>query len=176
MENEKPQEQLNAVPAIKSLNDSELINSVIDGETSAFSEIIRRYESKVAATILGMLGNCLEADDVGQEVFIRFYRSLNEIKRRKRRTFISFEDWPQNKMNREVDVSDNNFEKQEIVQRAIQKLDTKHRAVIVLRLIDGYSTKETAKILNLPLGTVLSRLARGQQKLKKLLSPIMEEL
>jgi len=41
--------------------------------------------------------------------------------------------------------------------------------VIVLRLIDGYSTDETAKILDIPVGTVLSRLARAQAKLKAVL-------
>jgi len=46
--------------------------------------------------------------------------------------------------------------------------------VIVLRLIDGYSTEETAKILNLPLGTVLSRLARAQMKLKEILTPVFK--
>ena len=62
----------------------------------------------------------------------------------------------------------------EVVQKAINKLETKFRSVIVLRLIDGYSTEETAKILNIPAGTVLSRLSRGQQKLRELLSPLLE--
>ncbi|MCK4596570.1 RNA polymerase subunit sigma, partial [bacterium] len=62
-------------------------------------------------------------------------------------------------------------EDREMVQRAIQKLESKFRSVVVLRLIDGYSTRETADILNVPVGTVLSRLARAQDKLKELLSP-----
>ena len=66
-------------------------------------------------------------------------------------------------------------EKKQLVQNAIQRLDTKFRSVVVLRMIDGYSTEETAKILGLPLGTVLSRLSRAQKKLKKLLTPYVEE-
>ena len=46
--------------------------------------------------------------------------------------------------------------------------------MIVLRLIEGYSTKETAELLKVPIGTVLSRLTRAQKKLKEMLSPIME--
>jgi hypothetical protein len=61
-----------------------------------------------------------------------------------------------------------------MVQKAIQQLAPKFRSVIVLRLIDGYSTQETAHILNLPLGTVLSRLARAQMKLKKILEPYFQ--
>jgi RNA polymerase sigma-70 factor (ECF subfamily) len=62
----------------------------------------------------------------------------------------------------------------ELIQRGLQKLPAKLRSVIVLRLIDGYSTEETAKILNLPVGTVLSRLARAQMKLKKILTPLVK--
>jgi RNA polymerase sigma-70 factor (ECF subfamily) len=59
----------------------------------------------------------------------------------------------------------------ERVWMAIGELEEKFRSVIVLRLIDGYSTEETARILNIPLGTVLSRLSRGQKKLRELLEP-----
>jgi RNA polymerase sigma-70 factor (ECF subfamily) len=41
-------------------------------------------------------------------------------------------------------------------------------------LMEGYSTEETASILELPIGTVLSRLARAQKKLKKKLAPLLE--
>jgi RNA polymerase sigma-70 factor (ECF subfamily) len=40
--------------------------------------------------------------------------------------------------------------------------------------MEGYTTKETAKILNLPIGTVLSRLSRAQDKLKEILEPIIK--
>ena len=60
-----------------------------------------------------------------------------------------------------------------MVQHAILQLESKFKSVIVLRLIDGYSTAETAEILSIPTGTVLSRLARAQKKLKEILSPLM---
>jgi RNA polymerase sigma-70 factor (ECF subfamily) len=59
------------------------------------------------------------------------------------------------------------------VRRAVAELDEKSRSVIVLRLMDGYSTAETAEILKIPVGTVLSRLARAQMKLKNLLAARM---
>ena len=55
---------------------------------------------------------------------------------------------------------------QELVQMALSKLDIKFRSVIILRMLEGFTTKETAETLNLPLGTVLSRLTRAQEKLK----------
>jgi len=45
-------------------------------------------------------------------------------------------------------------------------LDEKHRSVVTLRMIQGYNTLETANILEIPKGTVLSRLKRGMDKLK----------
>ena len=62
-------------------------------------------------------------------------------------------------------------EAKEVVQNAIQQLNPTHRAAVVLRMIDGYSTKETAEILGIPSGTVLSRLARAMDALKPLLEP-----
>ncbi|MBZ0178332.1 MAG: sigma-70 family RNA polymerase sigma factor [Melioribacteraceae bacterium] len=178
-------------------SDLELIAMVKDGDTNAFRDIIRRYEPKVAATVKGILGDTLEAEDVGQEVFIRFYKSLNnfrgdsslgtyliriainlslnEIKVKKRRSISSFEDW------HESDSDFQNFQKEfksietkEIVYNALQQIPAKFRTVVVFRLMNGFSTEETAKILGVPLGTVLSRLARGQKKLREILSPQME--
>jgi RNA polymerase sigma-70 factor (ECF subfamily) len=172
--------------------DQDLIAAARDGDDGAFEQIVRRYEPVVAATVIGMLGHAAEAEDVGQETFIRLYRSLdqfrgeaslktyitriamnlslNEIKRRKRtRERISgtpVEEFHNLEARGErPDQGDT----REMVRRAIAKLDDKFRAVIVLRLIDGYSTDETAKILDVPLGTVLSRLARAQEKLKAVL-------
>ena len=86
----------------------------------------------------------------------------------------------QNSVDEHFDIADTEISKpydgeEEIVQQAIQKLEPKFRSVIVLRLMDGYSTKETAAILSLPTGTVLSRLARAQKKLKELLTPYVEK-
>jgi len=100
--------------------------------------------------------------------------SINELKKRQRKSKIFF----RNLSEEDFDIPDYNNQNQfddqkEIVQRAIQRLEPKFRSVVVLRLIDGYSTSETAEILKLPIGTVLSRLARAQKKLKEILSPIL---
>ena len=52
------------------------------------------------------------------------------------------------------------------VRAAIDALSPQHRAVVVLRMIDGYSTREAAQILNVPQGTVMSRLARAMGRLE----------
>ena len=181
------------------MTDNELIQICLKGNDSVFKEIIHRYESKIASTVIGMLGDCPEAQDVGQETFIRFYKnlssfrgdssvgtyltriamnlSLNELKRRKRGNRNVSIDEPEI-MNQAVEYSNssNQSEHQEIVWQAIQQLPLKYRSPLVLRMIDGYSTQETAQILNLAQGTVLSRLSRAKSKLFEILEPYKELL
>ncbi len=149
--------------------------------------------------MIGMLGHCTETEDIGQETFIRFYKSLNkfrgessistyltriainlslnEIKRRQRRRKY-FSNTSEEGMDKipENTTSKNKKETKEIVNLAIQKLEPKFRSVLVSRLILGYTTQETAKLLKLPVGTVLSRLTRAQMKLKSILTPSYDGL
>jgi RNA polymerase sigma-70 factor (ECF subfamily) len=180
------------------VTEQELINRSKEGDMRAFEQLVRKYEPQIAATVLGMLGNCQAAEDVGQEVFIRFYNaikrfregsslgtyltriainlSINEMRRRKRRHFF-FQDNDDDHVDQANDpeAGFSASEDREIVQKAIVRLDPNFRSVVVLRLIDGYSTKETAELLNVPVGTVLSRLSRAQEKLKEILMPYKEE-
>jgi RNA polymerase sigma-70 factor (ECF subfamily) len=101
---------------------------------------------------------------------------LNELKRRKHRNKHFFSKGEE-KMENASDKNDRKNKKEltKIVHTGIEKLDPKYRAVVILRLIEGYSTNETARILSLPVGTVLSRLARAQKKLKEILTPLYWE-
>lgn len=180
------------------LSDNELIERSRAGDKAAFSALVQKHQQTVATTVIGMLGSGDDAEDVGQTVFIRFYKalndfrgeaqlstyltriainlSLNEIKRRQRQNMFFLRPNDDKEYHNLADAEDVESEKdtKEIVNKALQALDTKFRSVAVLRLIQGYSTKETADILKLPLGTVLSRLARAQEKLKELLKHLIE--
>ena len=170
------------------LSDYILVQKALKGDRHAFEEIIKKHELLVSKTVIGFLGNSRQAEDVGQEVFIRFFRSmnqykgdsalgtyltriainlsLNELKRLKTKNMQALEN------NISAVYADNEMEKREIVDivnRALQQLEPDFRSVVILRMIDGYSTKETAAILGLPQGTVLSRLARAHKKLKVIL-------
>ena len=60
----------------------------------------------------------------------------------------------------------------ELVNKALMKMDPKFRIIITMRMLQGYSTKETAEILDVPLGTVLSRLARAQEQMRSILEKL----
>lgn len=186
---------------MKEKSDIAIIEQIKAGDEQAFSIIVKRYQQQVARTVIGMLGKTDEADDVGQEVFIRFYNaieqyrgesalgtylsriainlSLNALKKNKRkRLFTTFSNDQDNNNNNTLDnkvVADDEFkakDQQELVQLALSYLDPKFRSIIVLRMLEGYSTKETAETLNIPTGTVLSRLSRAQDKLKEALTKL----
>lgn len=184
----------------KSVDDLELLNGVRNNEQKSFRMFIRRYEQDVAATVIGMLGNTPEADDIGQETFIRFFESvqnfrgdssvktyltriainlsLNELKRRQRfkNRFSFFKD---GQYENQLDPNESKApleekELKELVHSAIKSLKPEYRAVVLLRMIQGYDTKETSEILKIPVGTVLSRLSRALDKLKIILKPYYE--
>ncbi|MEI6049218.1 MAG: sigma-70 family RNA polymerase sigma factor [Bacteroidota bacterium] len=176
--------------------ESELVKASLDGDKKAFGEIVVRYQKMVARTVKGMLGDSVFAEDIGQEVFIKLYYSLsefrgeaklstyiqkiavnmtlNEIKRRKR-FFSMFSQKGNNEMY-EFEVADYDTEERkeasEIVNKALMAMDPKFRIIVTMRMLQGYSTKETAEILELPLGTVLSRLSRAQEQLRNILKKL----
>ena len=176
--------------------ENELVKASLNGDQNAFGEIVNRYQKMVARTVKGMLGDSVFAEDIGQEVFINLFYSLpefrgeaklstyiqkiavnltlNEIKRRKR-FFSMFSQKANNEMY-EFEISDQDTEERkeaaEIVNKALMAMDPKFRIIVTLRMLQGYSTKETAEILSLPVGTVLSRLSRAQEPLRNILSKL----
>jgi RNA polymerase sigma-70 factor, ECF subfamily len=176
----------------------EMLGRARDGDEDAFGEIIRKYEPRIAATITGILGYSTDVEDVGQETFIEFYRaldrfrgdsgigtyltriainlSLNEIERRvKLERFRPEKGSAEHAGDRCPGGPERAIDIRASIRRGLQCLEPKFRSVIVLRLIAGYSTRETAAILKLPTGTVLSRLARGQARLKDILRNVERE-
>lgn len=176
------------------LSESVLIEQARQGNMIAFQNLVEQYEKLIRSTALGMLGDEDLANDIAQEVFIRFYQalgqyrgtaklstyltriainlSLNELDSRKRkRRWLSWAKADEEELLKVEDESNNprHGDNKDLVQQALQHLDPEFRAVIVLRLMEGYSVKETAEMLELPVGTVASRLSRAQEKLKTIL-------
>ena len=179
--------------------DTEYVDRAKKGDRKAFRLLVDKYQQQVAVTVVSMLGPTSEVDDVVQETFIKCYQSLSRfreessfltylkriainksldaLRRRKRflGRFLSRDDEGKQAPEPvfEPGHSYEMAEQAQLVHTAIQELAPKHRAVLVLRMIEGYSTEETAEMLNLPYGTVLSRLSRAQKKLKEILTPLM---
>ncbi len=184
-------------------SDAELIARARSGDDRAFAVLVDRYERAVATTVIGMLGPGDDADDVGQETFIRFHKALGDFRgesslktylvhiamnlslnalQRRRRSLLRFvsRDDDRNETDESIDLPEprvgpdgdvDALELRTLVRAAVRRLGAKHRAVVVLRLFHDYSTKETADVLGVPEGTVLSRLSRAMKELETSLRP-----
>lgn len=146
-----------------------------------------------------MLGRCDEVDEIGQQVFIRFYEalpkfrgeasvktyltriainlSLNELKRRKRRfAFLRPVDDAEQLHSTLRSDGEGQSGDMALIEEALRRLSPEAREVVVLRLVNGYSTEETAEMLAVPVGTVLSRLSLARKKLRGLLAPHFSDM
>lgn len=179
--------------------DADLVARARQGDDDAFRRLVDRHQAAVARTVFGMLGDGDDADDVGQEVFVRFHRaldtfrgessvrtylvriamscSLNALRSRRRRDarFVRDDVAMEGAADLAALPSGDDGTAQRI-RRALDALSEEHRAVVVLRLLEERSTRETAEILEVPEGTVLSRLSRALRHLRTTLGPVWEEL
>lgn len=183
-----------------SLSDEILLNHAKKGDQHAFRELLERHQNTVARTVAAMLGAGPDVDDVVQEVFIRFYKTLDRfrgdaacstyltriaihasvdtLRRRKRwrSRFVSRDNETRPLPEPDTDASPaERLDQAQLIETAMNLLSPQHRAVVVLRLVCGYSASETAKVLGIPQGTVLSRLSRATSRLRSTLGPLLEQ-
>ena len=179
-------------------SDSQWIQETLAGDSAAFGELIRKYENRLYQTMLQITGDSSNALDVVQEAFTRAYLKLSSF-----RAESSFYTWlyriavrvaldmrRRNPERLEPMGSDEEWElvapasdpqtpllqkeRDEIVQRAITRLPTEQRVVLVMREMEGLCYETIAEMLDLPVGTVRSRLHRARLQLRELLIPILE--
>lgn len=186
----------------KSLTDEQLIAEFQKEDIEAFNELVRRYKDKLVNFLYRYTGNRDESEDLAQDTFLKLYKSkhlyreiakfstwfytiaINIAKTNSRKSkkynSISISDYdPENEKDfdlvsdvRGPDVNSNAAIENQYIQDAINSLDEHFKEVIMLRDIQDFDYEEITKILNLPLGTVKSRINRGREKLKILLKDI----
>jgi RNA polymerase sigma-70 factor (ECF subfamily) len=167
-----------------------LVRLTLGGDSTAFEQIILRYETRVMTLAARLLGARDDAQDVAQEVFLRAFKYLHRLDLRKpvepwlmritvnvcrdaarrrqrgRDTFIEI-DRPET-IDHSADPYTGLVRKQErkILRQALDGLPEKERLAIVLRDVEGLSTAEVASILQSSETTVRSQVSRGRLRLK----------
>ncbi|MEN3037864.1 MAG: RNA polymerase sigma factor [Candidatus Kryptonium sp.] len=177
--------------------DIELVNDFKNGNISAFDEIVRRYQKKVYLLARRILSNHEDADDVAQEVFIKLFYSLNEFKgesnlftwiyritinecnsilrKRKIREFIPIDEIVNLlKFNETPEQEFINKEEKRLIEKAIEKLPPKQRAVFVMRFFENLDYEEISKILKKPVGTLKANYFHAVKKIQRFIKDEMQ--
>lgn len=182
-------------------DDFELIDQTLRGNSNAFGGLVRQYQDRLYTSLVHLTGSRQEAEDVAQDAFIQafvklptfqrtsaFYTWLYRIafnlavsRKRRRRPEVSVEE--AREFGGTEPVADQpeaseRVEREEGVERvraAMQKLSDEHRAILVLREIDGCCYESIAECLSLPVGTVRSRLHRARAQLRDILLEDLRE-
>ncbi len=181
-------------------NDQELVVQLQQGSLEALGDLYDRYRQMVYRTALAISGDTDAANDLLQDVFLRLYRFASRIDeerplepwlyrmtanlaytwvKRNRRWYRPLEDladWlvgsGKNSPSEVIEMQD----EWQRVQRAVSSLPLPQRVVVVLYYLNDLSLQEIADILEVPVGTVKSRLHYGRQALRKSLNLSGEKL
>ena len=199
-----PSTEQNRLEAVQ--EDLRLVGRVLQGETDAFEELVRRHQQRIYATVYHMTANHEDATDLTQETFIKafqalksfkgdasFYtwvyriavnKTLNHLKKRKQRSFMSLNDLDsqvENDPELVALISDKTprreaalAELQEKLNASLLKLSEPHRLVVTLHDIQGLAHEEIARIMECNVGTVRSRLFYARQQLQAWLSDYLK--
>ncbi|MDD5361771.1 MAG: sigma-70 family RNA polymerase sigma factor [Ignavibacteria bacterium] len=182
------------------MTDSETIENLRTGDEQSYKMLVEDFGNKVFNTVLGLIQNHQDAEDITQEVFIEVFKSVNKFrcdsslstwiyriainksletirknKRKKRFAFLhSFSD-----LKKEAEgVTDfvhpgvllENKERSAVLFKAISKLPENQKITYNLSKVDGLSNKEIAEIMKMSIQSVESLLHRAKVNLKKYLT------
>jgi RNA polymerase sigma-70 factor (ECF subfamily) len=184
--------------------DVRLMRLVARGDTAAFEELIERHQSLVIGTVARMLGSNSEVEDIGQQVFVRVWRSagryvprakfttwllkitrnlvFNEMRRSKRHAQVPIQPEP---AAEEIPIKDETVrapdalllerELQQAIEAAIVELPESQRMAVVLRRYQDLSYEQIAEVLNLSLPAVKSLLFRARTELRARLNNYLKD-
>jgi len=166
-----------------------LLAKVASGNPEAFEELINKYGNLIWSIARRYLSNQNEAEDAVQEIFVALWQSAGRFDPNKASeiTFISMitrrrliDNLRKNNKHKvlksiEDSLSDDVFSQKSnleenaeisLVIRALKKLDIQDQELLSLSIYQGYSHLEIAKLLNLPLGTVKTKIRRNLMKIR----------
>jgi len=179
-------------------SDTRLVEQCLSGDESAWEDMVKIHTRRVYAICLRFTGSDGEAQDLTQEVFLRVFKSLKSF-RAGEGTFVVWltrltrnlliDHYRRTRLDRATDSIEDQLpvleektavggrtdgmlagrEASELLQHALGKLSPELRETVILRDLEEMEYREIAQVLNVPEGTVKSRLNRGRAELAKVL-------
>jgi RNA polymerase sigma-70 factor (ECF subfamily) len=172
--------------------DQALVDAVRGGDGDAFARLVRKYQNRVIGLAHGLLADRRDAEDVAQEAFLRAYKGLRGF-----RAHSSFRTWlfqivvntarthrARRSSRMETAVDEVTLESAPASERletavvtrdeithALTSLPPDLREAVLLRDVEGLDYREIARTLDVPIGTVESRIFRGRERLRRALRP-----
>ena len=180
-------------------DDQRLIADCLKGRTAAFGELVRRYQDRLYNTVYRLVGSAEDAQDVVQEAFLHAYQSLDRFKgdsrfftwlyriavnsaislKRKQRVVVSIRLGREGQGGPAEPLDNSEFsqpgrpleraEEERRIQLALSRMSPEHRAVLILKDMEEQKYEDMAEILQVPIGTIRSRLHRARLELRTLL-------
>jgi len=177
------------------MDDSDLIACAQQGDRQAFTELVLRHQNGVVGLIYRMCGDPQQAEDAAQEAFVRVWQNLNSYKPqhafrswlyriaanaaldslRRERPSADLDSLPLADASAGPEESTEEHERTMRVRRAIARLSPPLRMVLILREYQELSYQEIAETLDIPTGTVMSRLNTARSQLRLELTASLEE-
>jgi RNA polymerase sigma-70 factor (ECF subfamily) len=178
--------------------DRELVREAAAGRREAFDELVRRHQSRIFNLALTLTGNVGDAEDLAQDAFVRAYKAIgsfrgessfltwlyritvnvvrSQMDRRRRSREVAM---PQDDEGAPLEVAsdeasaDRTLIARQIVARALAALPDDMRIAVTLRDLHGLEYREIAEALDVPIGTVESRIFRARARLRPLLASLL---
>jgi RNA polymerase sigma-70 factor (ECF subfamily) len=167
------------------MQDGEAVRSCRDGQQEAFQHLVRRYQQRALAHARALTGNDADAADAAQDAFVDAFKNIDRFD-----TGQDFYPWfyvllrnrcfkqrtrrgtrPESGELPERATSTNASPEQVLdLRAALDRLDRPDRELILLKHVDGWTYDELASRLEIPRGTVMSRLFTARRRLQNFLS------
>jgi RNA polymerase sigma-70 factor (ECF subfamily) len=182
--------------------DRALVDAASGGDRHAFDELVRRHQVAIVTLARVLTSGRGDAEDLAQDVFVRAWRSIGSFRGestfrtwlhrvainvirtsqsrqgRLLRLFVSHDRDEEGRHRVEPasgeEPADRVLARRQVIDRALATLPEDLRVAVTLRDMQGLEYKEIAAALDVPIGTVESRIFRARQKLKPLLAPLLD--
>jgi RNA polymerase sigma-70 factor (ECF subfamily) len=174
--------------------DQELVSAALQGDRLAFGELVNRYREGTVAVVYHMTADSHLAEEAAQEAFLRAWQRLYSYKPqfpfrswilsiavhnaldtlRRPSKQVDIDQIPLEAPGGKPDVELEAKERRAYIQQAVLALPPASRAVLILREYEGLSYQEISAALDIPIGTVMSRLNYARGHLRQTLAPLME--